>query len=199
MKEIKNTPRAAGVLLVPVRLPEEEDAVSAFLRADVWPFHANAVLTPEKAIDLVQAMSAKGVESFWLERHGNRLGIIRAFDLDDVDDDGYPMLDVRIASRFRRQGIGSAGVAALVEHLFARYPSLRRVGASTRQDNVAMRAVLSKCGFAKEGHFRADWRCSDGRVFDTVHYGLLRNDWQSGHVTPVDWEDDEQLPRQRVR
>jgi ribosomal-protein-alanine N-acetyltransferase len=68
-------------------------------------------------------------------------------------------------------------------------PQGRRKG-QTRVDNVAMRKTLPRCGWVEEPHYRAAWPAHDGRLMDSVGYGLLRSDRLSGQPTPVDWFDD---------
>lgn len=53
-----------------------------------------------------------------------------------------------------------------------------------------MRKLFRSCGYVKEGHFRKDWSSSNGYCFDTVKYGVLREDWLSGVTTPVLWNDE---------
>jgi RimJ/RimL family protein N-acetyltransferase len=53
-----------------------------------------------------------------------------------------------------------------------------------------MRKIFKSCGYVKEGHYRKDWSSSNGRSFDTVKYGILREDWMSGTITPVPWNDE---------
>jgi RimJ/RimL family protein N-acetyltransferase len=53
-----------------------------------------------------------------------------------------------------------------------------------------MRAVFEKCGYAKEGHFRQAWPVSDGSRLDSVEYGILRSDWETATITPVNWTDN---------
>lgn len=50
-----------------------------------------------------------------------------------------------------------------------------------------MRRVLERCGYAKEAHYRRAWPGAGGAVHDGIGYAVLRGDWESGTVTPVDW------------
>ncbi len=56
-----------------------------------------------------------------------------------------------------------------------------------------MRKTFRRCGYLKEGHYRKDWMSSTGEKFDTVKYGILRDDWLTGKSTPVDWNDELQI------
>jgi hypothetical protein len=51
-----------------------------------------------------------------------------------------------------------------------------------------MRAVLDRCGYVKEAHYRQAWT-SRGGTCDVVGYATLRSDWSSGTTTPVNWDD----------
>ena len=88
----------------------------------------------------------------------------------------------------RGQGIGRRAVEWLTEYLFETWPILDRIEATTRQDNLAMRKALIRNHYAKEGHYRKAW---DGH--DTIQYAILREDWQSGTVSPVNWDDEPTL------
>ena len=96
------------------------------------------------------------------------------------------MFDLRVASRVRGAGVGTAAVTWLTGHLLSGAgPS--RVEATTGQDNAAMRAVLARCGYVKESHYRRSWPAPDGTLHDAVGYAILRDDFLTGTTTPVDW------------
>lgn len=118
-----------------------------------------------------------------------KIGFIRLFDLDEIDD-GYPLFDLRFRSICRSRGLGKTAVKWLTKYLFDKHPNLDRIIGTTRADNAAMRKIFLQCGFIKEGHYRKDWMSSTGEKFDTVKYGILRDDWLSGKSTPVNWNDE---------
>lgn len=129
-------------------------------------------------------------KSFWiLNEFQKEIGFIRLFDLDDVDD-GYPLFDLRIRAEYRGRGVGKDAVHWLTKYLFEKHPQLDRIVGTTRADNLSMRKIFRKSGYVKEGHFRKDWSSSNGESFDTVKYGILREDWASGKTTPVNWNDE---------
>lgn len=152
----------------------EADAVVAFLTSNDWPFHGTPRLSAAqaKAISIADAQT----RSYWTRDAGTIVGLVRLLDLDDVDD-GSPLFDLRIASEHRSRGLGTAAVRWLSEHLFVEYPSLHRIEATTRDDNVAMIAVLDRCGYRREGLLREAWKSQDGSRHDTLIYGLLRREW----------------------
>lgn len=172
--------------------PQDRDRLVGFLTSEPWPFHVNNrldIVKVEKMID-EGTFDGSNHESHWiLGQSSIELGIIRLFDLDDIDD-GYPLFDLRVRVAYRGKGIGRAAVEWLTAYLFEKYPDLDRIVGTTRVDNNAMRRVFRSCYFAKEGHYRNDWSSGDGTMFDTVKYGLLREDWKNRKITPVPWNDE---------
>ncbi len=173
-------------------LPRDQDRLINFLVSDTWPFHVNNHLTTNKVTELIQAGSFDGSnhESFFiLNEEEKEIGFIRLFDLDDVDD-GYPMFDLRIHSKYRGQGFGKFAVQWLTKYLFSKHPNLERIAGTTRADNTSMRKIFKASGYVKEGHYRKDWTVVNGESLDTVKYSILREDWSSGSTTKVNWHDD---------
>jgi RimJ/RimL family protein N-acetyltransferase len=153
--------------------PDDEPDVVTFLTSNEWPFHAD----PNPTVDDVGEMSFVGddVVSFWIADGEVRVGLIRVFDLDDIDD-GSPLFDVRIAETHRGRGVGRAAVGWVTAHLFATYPNLRRIEATTRADNAAMQAVFAATGYQLEGRLREAWKQADGTWHDSLAYGILRRE-----------------------
>jgi RimJ/RimL family protein N-acetyltransferase len=155
--------------------PDEAADVVEFLTTNEWPFHRSARLSPLEAasVDVV----GEDVAAFWIRLDGATIGMIRLFDLDDVED-GSPLFDLRLAETHRRKGFGRAAVRWLTGHLFTAYPVLHRIEATTRHDNLAMRSVLGRCGYRLEGRLREAWPGDDGTRFDSLVYAILRKEWQ---------------------
>jgi RimJ/RimL family protein N-acetyltransferase len=172
------------VLDFPLFDREQADALVEFLAGNEWPFH----LMPRANVGLVRErvesgeFDSNGSRTHWIVLDAERVGFVTLLDLDD----DTPLFDLRIAESFRGQGIGTEAVTWLVCELFNEFPQMQRIEATTRVDNEAMRAVLLRCGFVKEAHYRQAWPKGDSNV-DAVGYGVLRADWQSGTTTPVEW------------
>ena len=96
-----------------------------------------------------------------------------------VDDVSYrrPDLAYWLATEFHGEGYGTEAVALLVDYTFATYDH-PAVGAIAYDFNDASRGLLESLGFEEEGKIRRD-RFIDGEYVDTVHYGLLREEWTS--------------------
>jgi RimJ/RimL family protein N-acetyltransferase len=179
------------VSFIPLVLPDDREALADFILEHPWPFHSGGEITREFLLQKIDEgnFSSIDVQTFWAKSDtGEARGIIKLFDLDDVED-GSPLFDLRIHSGYRGQGIGKQAVQWLTEYLFETYPVLARIEGTTRVDNIAMRKVFVSCGYAKEGHSRKSWLTNDGSKVDAITYGILREDWQSKTITPVNWND----------
>ena len=175
-----------------IDIPTESQILIDWLCAETWPYHSNSVLTPERVREWIESGTFDGTNhrTFWIiDAAGDRMGFIRLFDLDDIPS-GTPMFDLRLRSSARGKGIGSQAVRWLTKYFFETWPELQRIEANTRADNIGMRRVFIKCLYAKEAHVRKAWRSTNGDRFDTIYYGILREDWQSGRVSTVNWNDE---------
>ncbi len=80
-------------------------------------------------------------------------------------------------SAYWGRGLGTEALALWVEYLFE-HMGLHRVGLGTWSGNERMLRVASKLGFTTEARFRQA-RLVDGRRFDAMRCGLLREEWES--------------------
>ncbi len=53
-----------------------------------------------------------------------------------------------------------------------------------------MRKVFNRCGYVKEAYFRLASPAEDGGRVASIAYGILKEDWESGKITPVQWNLD---------
>ncbi len=178
-----------------IELPADREQLVRWLSSETWPFHISEQLSREVVLGWIQDGIFTGTDrqTFWIVADSNqRVGLIRLFDLDDIED-GYPFFDLRIKAAYREQGIGQQALQWLTRYLFETWPQLKRIAGTTREDNLSMRHVFRKCGYVKEGHFRKDWPTAEGQRYDTIQYAILREDWVNQTVTPVNWNDDGDL------
>ena len=126
------------------------------------------------------------VRSYWIDSQGERFGFVRLFEFSLDEDDEIPLFDIRLASKRRRTGLGSAAIKELTRIVFTELGK-RRLEGYTRIDNKAMRRVFEKNLFVKEAHLRQSWPIGDGNYVDTVGYAIIKSDWEKGVVTPPDW------------
>jgi RimJ/RimL family protein N-acetyltransferase len=166
---------------------DDRDDLARFLSEHRWPFHVKPELGPAEASLLVAGWDLDGpsTRAWWLERDGRVVGLLRVDDLGSAWD---PSWDLRIAEDHRRAGVGTATVRWLAGEVFGGWPGVRRIEAQTRRDNLAMRTVLRRCGYVQEAVYRRAWPDQDGTFHDGIGYALLREDWERGTTTPVDWD-----------
>jgi len=164
-----------------------DDALVGFLTGNDWPFHPEPRLEPAVVLRRLGDgvfESSGDRECWWVVRSGERVGLVVVFDLADPT----PMFDLRIAAGSRGRGYGTVTVRWLTSRIFSTWADKDRVEATTRADNWAMRSVLTRCGYAKEAHYRQAWSGHDGAC-DAVGYAILRSDWETGMATAVNWDD----------
>ena len=104
---------------------------------------------------------------------GNAVGIVGLEGISPVNRDAVIPLFVEKAAR--RTGIGIRAVA-LVLDLGFRQLGLNRITSYYRADNEKSRKLTTRLGFEVEGRMREAW-FADGRHFDMLAVGLLRNEW----------------------
>ena len=162
--------------------PPDRDELISFLTSNRFPFHITASPTRASVEQRIADGAFTGPDHavFRVEVDGAPEGLVV---LDDLDED-VPMIDVRLAETARGRGIGTELVQALATHVFDSFPAVPRIEAQTRDDNHAMRRVLTRNGWVLEAQYRRTWPVVGGAHRDSVAYGLLRDDHHTGTTTP---------------
>lgn len=172
-------------------LQSDSDDLANLIASQTWPFHVHSNVSKEQILESIQEGNYTGAsnQTFWIiSNKSERIGIIKLFEMEDLED-GTPLFDLRILNQFQGKEIGKSAVKWLTKYLFEGWSSLNRIEGTTRIDNIAMRKIFQSCGYLKEGHYRNSWPAENGIFKDTVRYAILRNDWQSGNSTPVNWAE----------
>lgn len=86
------------------------------------------------------------------------------------------LLGFGVRSDYRRCGYGTEAAQALFRHAFEEL-GLHRVTVSCPPENLALRALLEKCGMRMEAFFRRNLPTIDGEWRDECVYALLRDEW----------------------
>lgn len=165
--------------------PGHRDALLAFIAADTYPF--NGVTKPTR--EEVASWIDKGIytETFWIILDGTtRVGVMHYQDASAA----HAEVHIRLHAQYRGRGIGTQAIRWLTDYLFQTFPAKHRVEGWARIDNTAMRRVFRNCGYLKEAHLRLDFPTGDGTYRDKIGYGILRDDWRTQTVTPVNWHDE---------
>ncbi len=114
------------------------------------------------------------------------IGLIEIYQLDDT----APTFFIRFKSGFRGKGFGKKVLDLLTQSIFENYLDIRRIEAQTREDNIPMRKVFNRCGYVKEAYYRMGSPTEDGGRVASIAYGIPREEWETGQVTPVNWQKD---------
>ncbi len=167
---------------------DDIDELIEFLTSDTWEFYGTPNPKPERIRESYKNnyYSGDDCKTFWIILDENtKAGILRIYDLED----DTPMFDIRVLSKYKGMGIGTEAVNWLVKYIFSNCSDAERIEANTRQDNYAMRCVFNKCNFVKEAHYRKAWVGNDGKPYDSIGYGITKEDWLNGKPTPLNWND----------
>ncbi len=76
------------------------------------------------------------------------------------------------------QGYVSEAVRACIDFAFTSLHA-HRISLECDDTNARSRRVSERCGMVREAHFRENRRWPDGTLTGTLHYGLLRSEWEA--------------------
>nr|WP_321464138.1 GNAT family protein [uncultured Cohaesibacter sp.] len=76
------------------------------------------------------------------------------------------------------KGIGTLALPMWIDKQLAERPALVRIGLTTWSGNAGMMALATKIGLTQEACYRKA-RILDGKYFDSLSYGILREEWQA--------------------
>jgi RimJ/RimL family protein N-acetyltransferase len=131
-----------------IPVPYTEADALAFVRGEVYPDMSHAYAVTERG-------SLVGSIAMGLNEHGYRGRI------------GY-----WVSSRARRRGICTRALRLLARAAFDEL-DLQRLELITDPDNIGSQRCAERVGFRREGVLRAHLRHPDGRIRDSVLFGLL--------------------------
>lgn len=167
----------------------ESEDIADWLSSDSWPYFLGHTPTKAEVLKRIDEGSffGEGDLSFWaLNSEGEKIAFIELNQLDDL----APMFSLRFKSEYRGKGFGKPTVDWLTRYVFENFPEIRRIEAQTREDNIRMRKLFNKCGYVKEAYYRFASPTEDGGRVASVAYGILREDWELGKLTKVQWDKD---------
>lgn len=107
------------------------------------------------------------------------LGLIRFFEIEN-DETSSPDFTIYVDGKARNKGVGKRLLTEGVKHIFATYPHIRRIEATTRSDNIPMQKLFESIGFVKEAHYRKEWKNGEsGKFMDAFGYALLKDEFHN--------------------
>ncbi len=75
------------------------------------------------------------------------------------------------------KGIGTVALGKWIDIVFAEHPEIVRIGLTTWSGNLRMVGLSEKIGLKREACYK-NARIVDGQYYDSVSYGILREEWQ---------------------
>jgi RimJ/RimL family protein N-acetyltransferase len=162
--------------------PSDVDTLSAWLLDldDLTLFDRTLTVAPSREAlrELWKADLAGGKApgAFWFTVEPSAGGPVAFAGLLSVNyTHGDATLAMLVAKSARGSGLGLRLGSLLLDIAFDRL-HLRRVTTFFRADNERTARLVVRLGFREEGRMREAW-LADGRAFDTVVVGLLRDEW----------------------
>lgn len=165
------------VVVRPFRAEEIEGVLALDIRAAVPRYVTEAAKEARRERLRLSGTRTRWEILFAIEQGGRIVGEIQARYSDEVLPPGVYEIGIEIFEPGDRgKGYGREAVGLLVDHLFEQEGALR-VQASTEIDNAAMRSVLERTGFAREGILRGFMPSPDG-ARDYALYAMTKDDWK---------------------
>ena len=175
LPESIQTPR---LLLRRFRLADAED-VYAYARDSEWRRFLFTVPQPYERRHADEFVAANVLTDWrakpqWaIEREGRAVGTVALWI---AHEHGRAEFGYTLARWLWGRGLMTEVVSALIDEAFATLP-LRKVTARALAPNIGSIRVMEKAGMQFEAVLRQHFSHRD-EVFDLVHYGLLREDWE---------------------
>ena len=157
------------VILRAIRTQEFDRLYEARLQSPAWRGRVDADALRERVAHSGEWF--EGRLDLAIEADGRLVGTIGARATAGFSPPGVCEIGIELFDEARGKGVGTEAVRLITEWLLENdYP---RVQASTDIRNAAMRRVLEKLGFEREGVLRAFMPDDDGRA-DYVLYAMTR-------------------------
>jgi len=95
----------------------------------------------------------KSIETFWME-----IGVV-------IFNENY-----------WNKGIGVQALTLWINEVFEEYPEIVRLGLTSWSGNIGMIRLAQKLGMKQEALYRKA-RIVDGKYYDSISFGILREEW----------------------
>jgi ribosomal-protein-alanine N-acetyltransferase len=114
-----------------------------------------------------------------LKANGEMIGDMGFYRLDVVNQKSE--IGYILSPEFWKNGFGSEAMDAVLKFGFEQL-NLNKIEADINPENQASINLVTKMGFRKEAHLRQNL-FFNGRFFDSLVFGLLKNEWKSNKIT----------------
>lgn len=148
------------------------------------PYFNDPVQTWERYRDGWGAGSVGNPLRAAIEVDGRLVGELTAYWSDGDLQQWLEMGIVIFRQEVWGQGTGVKALTLWMDYLFDTFPYLPHLGFTTWSGNSRMQRLGDKLGMEKEGVIRKV-RFWQGQYYDSVKYGILREEWQEAKARPV--------------
>jgi RimJ/RimL family protein N-acetyltransferase len=168
--------RGTRVRLRPLNLADVEPLAAAADgdRGNLGPRGDEARERLRRQIERSPTLAGDGFVSLAVELDGELVGDVQARAPKHAWPPGVCEIGISLFAEARGQGVGREAVELFTGYLLDE--GIERVQASTALDNVAMRGVLERLGFAFEGVLRDFAPAPEGGREDYALYAYTRRD-----------------------
>ncbi len=110
---------------------------------------------------------------------GTILGFIHFDNVKDSPGEA-PSFTLCVDKDARGQGVGKTLLTDGIAYIFEHFKKIRRIYATTREDNTAMQKTFEALGFRQEARHVKEWENRQtGEFVDALGYGLLREEFKA--------------------
>lgn len=106
------------------------------------------------------------------------IGQIAIFLVNDKNH--WCEIEYCIGSQFHRKGFASEATKAIIDFSF-RCVNFHKVQVCHKENNIASKGVIQKCGFTYEGTLR-DYFYMDGKYVNRLYYSMIISEWEINRV-----------------
>jgi len=141
--------------------------------------HLSSEKDAERALQRLIASGDSG-ESYFLGVFKKETGEFVAQIYIGLTNRELPEYEIGYIADIDHQGKGyvTEAVMAALQFVFEQLGA-HRVRLECDDTNLKSSRVAERCGFMKEGHVRENRKNPDGSISGTLHYGLLREEFNS--------------------
>jgi [ribosomal protein S5]-alanine N-acetyltransferase len=140
------------------------------------------LISEEEAIRALQRLIASGDagEAYFLGVFKKETGEFVAQIYIGLTNRELPEYEIGYIADVDHQGKGYVTEAAMAAlHFVFEHLGAHRVRLKCDDTNLKSSRVAERCGFVREGHVRENRKNPDGSISGTLHYGLLRSEFNN--------------------
>ena len=171
------------LLLRPFRYDDDDDMLMYWVGDHkIQSMYSEPVYSTKKEVKelLDKYISSYQKEDYYrwavIEKGQRRcIGQLAIFLVDNKNH--FCEIEYCIGSQFQRKGYCSEAVKAIIHYAFCNM-NIHKMQVCHKENNIASKGVIQKCGFTYEGTLR-DYFFMDGKYVSRLYYSMLRSEWET--------------------